>query len=259
MARRDASPGCRARRCGWPPAAPARARRLRRAAPARCPAARSIAQRPAPARARCAPRRVQRGKTTARRSATPRSTCSERAHQPPAARSGTRQRDAAQPRQQRLERDLAGDDACSAPARQFVARERRVLALAAQRFGVHRPARLRIEHADVGDAAFDQRPALACSVPSDAPSTRAGSLVSTASARARPAPLPAPHFSARPSSSSRPVAPGSASANGSVFASSSTGVWSNQRVDGAVGQPGAQRVAVALLAQRRRQRMRLSK
>ena len=68
---------------------------------------------------------------------------------------------------------------------------------------------------------------LACNVPSDEPSTRAGSLVSTASARSKPAPLSSPHLQARPSSSSSPVAPGSASAKGKVLASSSTGEWSD--------------------------------
>ena len=74
--------------------------------------------------------------------------------------------------------------------------------------------------------------------------------------RARQAgtPLSSPHFSARLSSSSSPVAPGSASAKGSVFASSSTGMWSDTSASmRAVGQRRAQRVAVALLAQRRRQ------
>src|SRR5574337_1282596 len=71
------------------------------------------------------------------------------------------------------------------------------------------------------------RPTLACSVPSAAPSTRAGPAVSTASARERSAPPPSLHLSARLSSSSTPVAPGSASANGSVLPFSSTGVWSD--------------------------------
>ncbi|MDT4837795.1 hypothetical protein FQZ97_715370 [compost metagenome] len=46
-------------------------------------------------------------------------------------------------------------------------------------------------------------------------------------ARAMPAPLRSPHCSASGSSSSRPVAPGSASAKGKVLASASTGVWSD--------------------------------
>ncbi|MNT23351.1 hypothetical protein D3C72_1587680 [compost metagenome] len=70
-------------------------------------------------------------------------------------------------------------------------------------------------------------PTLACKVPRALPSTRAGSDVTTARARCSGTPLSCDHLRARLSSSSRPVAPGSASANGRVLASSSTGVWSD--------------------------------
>ena len=67
-------------------------------------------------------------------------------------------------------------------------------------------------------------------------------------ARRRPTSAP------RPSSSSRPVAPGSASANGRCLASSSTGVWSRRSASIVPSaSAGADRIAVALLAQRRHQ------
>ena len=73
-----------------------------------------------------------------------------------------------------------------------------------------------------------RRPQLACSVPKAAPSTAAGALVTLASARIAPGPPGAwPHFSASGSSSSSPLAPGSASANGNCLASAVTGVWSD--------------------------------
>ena len=55
---------------------------------------------------------------------------------------------------------------------------------------------------------------------------RAASLVTRASVLASGSLRAAPHFSVSGSSSSSPLAPGSASANGSCFWSSSTGVWS---------------------------------
>ena len=64
------------------------------------------------------------------------------------------------------------------------------------------------------------------SEPSDSPSTATGRCVTVASVCASDRPLSAPHLSASESSSSSPVAPGSASAKGRFLASSSTGVWS---------------------------------
>ena len=62
----------------------------------------------------------------------------------------------------------------------------------------------------------------------------------------------AAHLSVSGSRSSRPVAPGSASPNGTCFASSSTGVWSEQTTSIVPSaSPATQRVAVARAAQRR--------
>ena len=79
------------------------------------------------------------------------------------------------------------------------------------------------------------RPTLAASVPIALPSTAAGPLVSTASVRSqsglsRDSSSSAAcrrQASAALASSSSPVAPGCASANGSVFSSRLTGVWSD--------------------------------
>ena len=43
-------------------------------------------------------------------------------------------------------------------ARQFIAAKRRVLALAAQRLGLHLPRHLRVKHANIGRAADMQPP-----------------------------------------------------------------------------------------------------
>ena len=115
-----------------------------------------------------------------------------------------------------------------------------------------RPAR-------VPDRTARRRPARPTSSwPPARPATRAASRVILAERHAtgcRRLPLrSSAHFSASDSSSSSPVAPGEASPNGSSFSSSSTGVWSEQIASMVPSsRPGADRVAVALAAQRRRQ------
>ena len=153
-------------------------------------------------------------------------------------------------------RHRPGDDACS--ARGPAARGRRTAcACPGSRSAArsHRPAFAGVEEAQVGDAAFG-KPAGARrrAIPARRRARAPARLVTVASVArqrqpARLAPLRAP----APSSSSRPVAPGSASANGRFLTSSSTGVWSLTSASiGAVGERRADRVAVALLAQRRR-------
>ena len=71
------------------------------------------------------------------------------------------------------------------------------------------------------------RPALVLSEPMASPSTRTGSCVTRASAWPSGRPLSRPQRSAKLSSSSSPVAPGSASPKGRFFMSSATGLWSD--------------------------------
>ena len=111
----------------------------------------------------------------------------------------------------------------------------------------HLPAWRRIEHAEVGDAAFDQaaraaRPAR----PALAPSTRTGSLVTRASVRARLDAVVLPHLQRQ---AQQQLEPRSHRARPRRTAGSShrrpTGVViGHQRIDRAVGQRTAQRVAV---------------
>ena len=120
-----------------------------------------------------------------------------------------------------------------APGRQGHAggleRKRRVLALAAQGGGSAVQLASGLNTQTSATPPSVSRPAEPCSEPSASPSTRTGSLVTRASVAGSARPLSAPHFSARLSSSSSPVAPGSASPKGRNLASSSTGVWSLTR------------------------------
>jgi hypothetical protein len=96
-------------------------------------------------------------------------------------------------------------------------------------------------------------PALPCKLPSASPSTRAGSLVSTASARTGRRRF-LPHLQRQAQQQFQPGGARFGLGEGQrlgIFVD--RGVVGHQRVDGAVGQALAQRIAVALLAQRRRQ------
>ena len=88
-----------------------------------------------------------------------------------------------------------------------------------------------------------RRPALAPSEPSASPNTWTGAQVTLANAAGRLKPISAPHFSARLSSSSSPVAPGSASPNGRVLASVSTGVWSDTSASSVPSAKAARKAA----------------
>ena len=82
----------------------------------------------------------------------------------------------------------------------------------------------------------------------------AGARVILASAAGRPTRSSAAHLSVSGSKSSSPVAPGSASPNGSCLRVVVDGrVIGAHEVDRAVGEPGAQRRAIARAAQRRDQ------
>ncbi len=148
------------------------------------------------------------------------------------------------------------------PARQLVAGERRVLALAAQRRGLAPssapPGRTRTGRPRRPRPAGRRWPA---SVPSASPSTRAGSLRHARPARAPgQRRSPAPHLQRQAQQQLQPGGAGLGLGEGQgLGVLVDRRVVGHQRVDGAVGQRRAQRVAVALLAQRRRQAHAASK
>ena len=210
------------------------------------------------------PRRPPATRRVARRVVEPRGTRTGTISQRHAARWTTRaarRRAAARTRRctasfRRLVGDAAGDQRAAHAARQLVAEERRVLALARQRRAastVQRSAGSNMHRsATPPSTQADPAPAASPSTRGEHRGRRGCVTVASVCAQrqlARVAPLQRER-----SSSSSPVAPGSASPNGSCFASSSTGVWSQTSASIVPSASArAQRVAVALLAQRRHQ------
>ena len=212
-------------------------------------------------RIRAMPRRRRRGAESANRTMPrPCRPCDDRVQQArDGAKATQRHRTAASGRQlgARVVRDPAGDQRAAHPPEQLVAGERRVLAAAAQRATastLHDAAGSKTQRSATAPstqaAGARRRASPAADGQHGARPARHGARAS-APGRGR---SPRPTCSARPSSSSRPVAPGSASANGRCFASSATGVWSLTSASIVPSaSAGADRVAVALLAQRRHQ------
>jgi len=126
--------------------------------------------------------------------------------------------------------------ACTARGRQLVADEGRVLALALEQVGRDLHVRVRVEYAQVAPAHGE--------VPAGTPRIAAGrKLLRQAPAEARCA-SPSP-TSGKRQQQLEARRPGSDSAKGICFASRPPGVVRAQRVDGALGEPCAERVAVA--------------
>src|SRR5687767_972088 len=114
---------------------------------------------------------------------------------------------------------LAIDQGATDPALELEPDKGRVLALAFERLGGDPPMARGIEDADVRGVSWRQVAGVdvehACRPEVILASATAGAVFDSSA-----------HLSVSGSSSSSPVAPASASANGSCFASSSTGVWS---------------------------------
>ena len=87
--------------------------------------------------------------------------------------------------------------------------------------------------------------------------TRAGALVTLASAAASGTPSSLAHLSVNGSSSSSPVAPGSASPNGTCLPSSSTGAWSEHTTSIVPSATPARSAARSRVAAQRRDQPRV--